>query len=130
MTIPFWSVLFIILIPFVLALVNDYLRLKEFGEFDNQHPREQTAKLTGLGARVWAAQQNAWEALVMFVPCVLIAHLAGADPGGSATAAIVFCAARVLHAAFYISNLGTPRSLSYFVALGCCLWLFRLAAGA
>jgi len=130
MTTPFWSVLFVILIPFVLALSADYLRVKEFGDFDNEHPREQTARLTGVGARVWAAQQNAWEALIMFAPCVVIAHLAGADPGRSATAAIVFCVARVLHAAFYISNLSTLRSLSYFVALGCCLWLFWLSATA
>ena len=130
MTIPFWSVLFIILIPFFLALFNDYLRVREFGEFDNNNPREQTANLTGLGARVWAAQQNSWEALVMFAPSVLIANIAGADPVQSTYAAVVFCVARVSHSAFYIFNIGTLRSISYFVALGCCLRLFWLAGNA
>ena len=128
MTTPFWSILFVILIPFFLALFNDYLRYKEFGEFDNNHPREQTAKLTGLGARVWAAQQNSWEALIMYSPSVLIAHLVGADPLQSTYAAVVFCVARVVHSACYILNWGALRSISYFVALGCCLRFFWLAA--
>ena len=130
MTTPFWCILFVLLIPFVLALAGDVFRIKEFGTYDNVHPRDQSASLTGMGARAWAAQQNAWEALAMFVPSVLIAHLAGADPSSSATASIVFCFARVLHAVFYLSKLSTLRSLSYFVALGCCLWLFWLSAGA
>ena len=128
MTIPLWSVLFIILIPFGLALVSDYIRFKEFGVFDNEHPREQVAKLTGVGARTWAAQQNSWEALIMFVPSVLIAHIVGADPIQSAYAAIFFCIARVTHSICYIFNLSTIRSLSYFVALGCCLWFFWLSS--
>ena len=80
MTIPFWSVLFIILIPFALALINDYVRYREFGVFDNNHPRQQTAQLTGTGARIWAAQENAWEALMIFVPPVLIAHAVAQMP--------------------------------------------------
>jgi uncharacterized MAPEG superfamily protein len=129
-TIPFWSVLFIILIPFALALINDYVRYREFGVFDNNHPRQQTAQLTGTGARIWAAQENAWEALMIFVPSVLIAHAVGADASESATAAIVFCGARVMHSIFYICNFAMLRSLSYLVALGCCLWLFWLSATA
>ncbi len=112
MTIPLWSVLFVILIPFVLALINDYMRYKEFGVFDNEHPREQTAKLTGTGARLWAAQQNAWEALIMFAPSVLIAHSLGADAHESAYAAIIFCAARIMHSICYVFNFATLRSLS------------------
>lgn len=128
MTIPFWSILFAILMPTFLALVSEYMRFKQFEKYDNAHPREQSASLTGGGARAWAAQQNAWEALMMFAPAVFIAHIAGADAQQSAYAAITFCMARVLHAAFYLFDLSTLRSLSYMVALGSCLWLFWLAS--
>ena len=127
MTIPLWGILFLILITFSLAALGDYLRFRELGDFDNNYPRDQTAKLTGIGARVWAAQQNSWEALIMYVPSVLVAHIVGADPALSGYAALVFCAARVVHAGCYLANIATIRSASYFVALGCCVWLFWLS---
>ncbi len=130
MTIPFWSVLFAILMPNILAFVSEYMRYKRFDVYDNQHPREQSAQLTGTGARMWAAQQNAWEALMMFAPAVVIAHLLGADAQLSAYAALLFCMARILHAVFYYLNWSTARSLIHTVALGSCLWLFYLSANA
>ena len=50
MTIPLWGILFLVLITFSLAALGDYLRLSELGDFDNNYPRDQTAKLTGIGA--------------------------------------------------------------------------------
>lgn len=128
MTVPFWCVLFVLVVPFVLSLVNDIMRLREFGRYENNYPREQSASLSGVGARIWAAQQNAWEALAMFAPSVIIADLAGADALLSTYAALLFCVARVLHALFYALNWSTLRSSIYFVALGSCFWLFWLAA--
>ena len=130
MTTPFWALLFLILLPIVLAGVSDYLRAREFDSYDNNYPREQTAKLSDLGKRAWAAQQNAWEALIIFTPSVMVAHLTGADVQQSAYAALIFCGARAAHAAFYLLNSATLRSISYMVALGCCCWLFWLAANA
>ena len=127
MTIPLWGILFLIVMPFLLAGHNDVIRYKKFGTFDNNYPREQTAQLSGLGARVWAAQLNAWEALAIYTPSVLVAHIVGVDPAMAAKAAIIFCAARVFHAAFYILNISPLRSLSYFVALGCSFWLFWMS---
>ena len=78
----------------------------------------------------YAAQQNAWEALALFGTAVIVAHLAGADPGQSATAAVVFVLARVLHGVLYISDLAPLRTLVFVVGLGCCVWLFGLAIAA
>ena len=130
MTIPLWGILFLFLVTFCLAALGDILRVREFGKFDNRYPREQTSKLTGLGSRVWAAQQNSWEAIIIYSPSVIVAHQVGADPVNSVYAAVIFCAARIFHALFYIINLGTLRSVSYFVAFGCCLWLFWLSGNA
>lgn len=82
----------------------------------------------GAGARTYAAQANAWEAVAMFVPTVLIAHLVGVPADTMATASMVFVVARFLHGAFYIVDMSTPRSLSFMVGLACCLWMFYAAA--
>ncbi len=130
MTTPFWCLLIAVLMPYVLAGSGSYFKVKQFGSLDNNQPRVQAAALSGVGARVNAAQQNAWEALPVFAASVFVAHMAGADPGGSATASVLFVAARILHAVFYAADLAPLRSLSFFVGFAACLWLFWLAAAA
>lgn len=130
MTTSLWCLIVVVFLPVPLALLGGYYKARQFGKVDNKHPREQAARLEGTGARVWAAQQNAWEATAVFGTVVIVAHLAGADPAKSATAAVVFVGARLLHAVFYIANLDLLRSLSFLVAIGCCLRLVQLAASA
>ena len=130
MTTPFWCLLIIIVLPYVLAGMGGYFRVQQFGTLDNQQPRTQAASLEGIGARVYAAQQNAWEALPVFATSVFVAHLAGADAQKSAIAAILFVIVRILHAGFYLANLDKLRTLIFFVGLGSCIWLFILAARA
>ena len=130
MTIPFWCVLVAIFLPYVLTGVGAYHKGKQFGEIDTHHPRAQSAALEGAGARAYAAQQNAWEALAVFGLAVVVAHLAGADPQNSALASVLFIGARVGHAVCYLADLATLRSLMFAVATGCCIWLFGLAAVA
>ena len=130
MTTPFWCLLVAALLPFVLAGLGGYFRFRQFGSVDNKTPRKQSAALEGVGARAVAAQQNAWEALAVFTAAVAVAHMAGADAGASATASLVFVAARILHPIFYVANLDALRSLSFVVGFGACIGLFVLAAGA
>ena len=118
------------LLPFVLAGLGGYYRFRQFGSVDNKTPRKQSTALEGAGMRAVAAQQNAWEALAVFTAAVVVAHLAGADAGTSATASLVFLAARILHPIFYITNLDALRSLSFVVGFGACLALFVSAARA
>ncbi|MFT6592409.1 MAG: putative MAPEG superfamily protein [Zhongshania sp.] len=110
------------------AWVCGYFRGKQFGNVDNKHPRAQYAQLEGAGARAYAAQQNAWEALPVFTAAVVIAHLAGVDPAKSAIAAEVFITARILYPIFYIANKDMLRSLVFIVGLGACIALFVMAA--
>jgi len=130
MTTPFWCLLVAILMPYVLSGVGSYFRAKRFGSIDNRHPRAQAAALEGVGARAYAAQQNAWEALPVFGLSAVVAHLAGADAGSSALASMIFIAARVMHAVFYLADLATLRSLAFMVGFFSCLWLIGLAASA
>ncbi len=132
MTTPFWCLLIVILVPYVLSGVAGYLKTQQFGSLDNENPRDQAAQFEpgSAGRRAVAAQQNAWEAVAVFTAAVVVAHLAGASSGASAMAAIAFLVARIAHALCYLSGLGTLRSLSFMVGIACCFWLFGLAITA
>ena len=128
MTTPFWCLFAIALLPIVLSTLGGYYRRRQFERIDNKYPRAQSAKLEGIGARVYGAQQNAWEALPLFGAAVVVAHLAGADPDEAAATSVVFVAARVFHGVFYAANLDLLRSAVFLVGLGCCIRLFLLGA--
>ncbi|MEX1668688.1 MAPEG family protein [Zhongshania guokunii] len=128
MTVAFWCVFIACLLPVVSAWVCGYFRAKQLGNIDNKHPRAQYAQLEGAGARAYAAQQNAWEALPVFIAAVLVAHLAGVAPERAALAAEIFIAARILYPIFYIANKDILRSLSFLVGMGACISLFVMAA--
>jgi uncharacterized MAPEG superfamily protein len=130
MTIPFWCLLVAALIPYILAGVGAAQKARQFDSLDIHHPRDQDAKLTGMGARAVAAQKNAWEAFAVFSAAVLVAHAAGAAPGTSATAAVAFIAFRALHAIAYLRDVATLRSVAFGGGFACCIWLFVLAANA
>lgn len=129
MTIPFWCLLVTVLIPYVLAGVGAWQRQVQLGTIDNKNWRaNQLPQLTGMAARVYSAQANAWEAVAVFTAAVCVAHLAGADPGSSAIAAGIFLAARIAHAVLYLADLDKLRSVAFIIGWICCLWLFGLAA--
>lgn len=124
MTVPFWCVAAMIVLPYVLAGLGGYHKTQQLGSVDNEEPRSQTALLTGAGARVAAAQANAWEALVVFGLAVVINHLRGdADPGTSATVSAVYVVARILYTVAYVANYATLRSAVFLVSLACALSL-------
>jgi uncharacterized MAPEG superfamily protein len=131
-TTPFWCLLVTVLIPYFIAGTTGYLKSRDLGSVDNDHPRDQATQFAAgsAGRRAVAAQQNAWEATAVFTAAVLVAHLAGAAEGASAAAALVFVVARVAHAFCYVSGLATLRSVSFLVATVCCLTLFGLAIRA
>lgn len=129
MTTPFWCLLVVMLIPYLLSTATGYVKVKQLGRLDNKQPRIQAAQLEGMGARMVAAQQNAWEALAIFAAAVLVAHVGGGDPEKSATAAIVFVVARIVHAIAYVTNVDVVRSIAFLVGLACAIRLFLLAGG-
>ena len=130
MTTPFWCLLVVAVLPYLLANMGGYFKFKQFGNLDNNHPRLQAARLEGIGARALAAQMNAWEALGVFSAAVFMAHLTHADPEASATAAKIYVATRIAHPVFYLADIAPARSAAFLVGLGCLGRLFYLAATA
>lgn len=115
------------MLPIVLAWGGGYFRRRQFGAIDNRHPRIQYAKLEGAGARAFAAQQNAWEALALYTVTVFIAYVAGVDLHTLTMPALAFIAARVLHPIFYIADADKLRSLAFLVGFFSCVYVFYRA---
>ncbi len=124
MTIPFWCILAVILMPIPLAFLGGYYRGKAFGQADNKNPRAQVAQLEGVGARTYAAQANAWEAALLFTAAVLTSHLAGLSAAAATPWALAFVVFRVLHAIFYIRDIDMARSGVFVGSLVCVIALF------
>lgn len=130
MTVPFWCVLVVIFLPYVATVLTVGQKKVQFGTADNKLPRVQAARLSGRGARVWGAHQNALEARAPFAAAVIIAHIAGADAGQSAIVALAFVGIRAAHLVAYVSDLSTLRSVLFAAGMACVLYLFILAAMA
>jgi len=124
MTTVLWCLFLTTLLPIVLAVTGTIMRGRQLGTADNNNPRQQIQQLTGAAARIYAAQQNAWEALAVFTAAVVAAYITQADPARASQLALAFVGFRLLHAAFYAADLATLRSLAFGGGLISAVWLF------
>lgn len=122
MTTAYWCVLALVFFPPVLGAMA-----KSAG-FDNSKPREALAAATGWRKRADWAQSNALENFAPFAAAVIIGHQLGLAQGTLDQLALAYVALRVLHAAFYIADQATLRSLSYVGGLACIIAIFVMAA--
>lgn len=130
MTIALWCVFAASLLP----VLSAGLAKASGKNFDNSNPRAWLANLPGWGARAHAAQQNSWEALIIFAAGVCVAHIADAPQDRVDAIAIAFIVARLLYIACYIANRATLRSLVWAIGFFLSLALYfqapmRAAAG-
>ncbi|OIN04476.1 MAPEG family protein [Oceanisphaera psychrotolerans] len=124
-------VLFMVaVLPVFLSAVGVCLRISEFGKLDNHHPREQQARLTGIGARAVAAQNNAWEALLLLGVVVIIAVAAKVDLHSLSSASYLFLVSRMLHPVFYMANMALLRSTAFGVGWFTCVYIFYVSCKA
>lgn len=130
MTIPLWCLLVAMILPYIWLPISVSARKEQFGNADNKAPRVQVAKLEGKGGRAYAAHQNALEALAVFVPAVLTAHVAKADPMLSTVLAAAWVVCRVLHGVFYIADIDKARSGMFALAFLAAIGQFVISAMA
>ncbi|GGC00600.1 membrane protein [Marinobacterium zhoushanense] len=126
----FLVLFFVSILPILLAVAGGYFRVSELGKFDNHRPREQQAVLTGAGARVVAAQKNAWEALIFFAAVTLIAVASPVDLDKLSAPAYLFLASRVVHPIMYAADLAALRSIVFAVGWFACIYIFLIAYSA
>ena len=130
MTIVLVCITIAIFIPQVLAFASVRYRLRQFGKVDIKQPRLQASELTAGGHRTVAAQNNAWEALALFLAAILMGTIAGVPVAELSTPAILFTASRVLHAVFYLSDQAPLRTASFLAAFGAVIWIVVKAFSA
>ncbi|AWV08728.1 MAPEG family protein [Marilutibacter maris] len=121
----YWCVLIAALLPYLWVSIA-----KAGGErYNNRDPRGWLARQDNPRLhRANSAQLNAFEAFAPFAAGVVLAQLAGVPEARIAVLAIAFVVARVLHGVFYLADLHSLRSLSWFAGLGCVLALLAQAA--
>ena len=131
MSIAKWCVLAACVLPILtvgLAKASSARLSRKGGGYDNNHPREWEAKLTGWQQRASAAQANGFEALPLFIAGVLLAQMAQADPGRIDLLALAFVGIRLAYVAAYLANLGTLRTLIWTAGLGVSIALLTMGA--
>ena len=128
MTIPLWSLFIGAVLPYVWHFASFPFKAKQFGKLDIDSPRVQGEGLEDAGARVWGAQQNAWEALTIFGVANLAAFMGGVDPEGNwSMAAMIWVVVRSLHGIFYITGIAPARLVCFAAGLGMSFWILLMA---
>ena len=94
--------------------------------YDNAHPRDQQAKLTGWGRRAAAAHTNGFESFPAFAAGVLASHVTGASPHWAAIFAIAYVIARALYAFAYVGGVALLRSAVWTVGFASSIALMVL----
>jgi uncharacterized MAPEG superfamily protein len=120
MTIAYWCVLFMGLLPIVAAGIAK----KGFKDFDNSMPRQWLANQTGFRARANAAQANLFESLPLFFAAVIIAAITNAPQNRIDLLALGFVFARIAFLICYIANWPTIRTIVWTAGLICVLAIF------
>jgi uncharacterized MAPEG superfamily protein len=123
MKIPFVCLALVLLIPYLLAAYGGYYRKQSLGAMDNDNPRAQAAKLDSYGARIYASQQNAWEAATLFSASVLAAYATGVTGYHIVVPCLLFVLFRIIHPLAYLRGWSPVRSTVSTAGLVCCTWL-------
>ncbi len=118
-----------VLVAFVMIYLTKAplaMAMSKEGGYDNKHPRQQQAQLTGWGARANAAHQNAFETFAPFAAAVFVAHLGNAPKDMVNILAITFVISRIFYTTFYLTNKDKFRSLTWMIGFGATFALFIL----
>ncbi len=113
-----YSLIVAALLPYI-AKIPLAIAMHKAGSYDNNHPREQQAKLHGFGARALAAHQNAFESLIIFAIAILLAITTDTINENIEFLALLHVGFRVIYHILYLLNLGVLRSVSWGMAIGC-----------
>jgi uncharacterized MAPEG superfamily protein len=125
MTIAFWCVLVVLLLPYILSVLARAGAAKADYVGD---PRGFNEGLSGWRRRAHFAQLNAFETFPAFASAVIIAHLVGTPQGRLDAVAVGFVVLRALHAGFYLADKPGLRSASWQAGMLCIVALFVFAA--
>lgn len=113
-----WCLFIAAALPYIAKIPLAFAMIKA-GGYDNNHPREQQANLTGFGARALAAHQNAFESLIVFSIAILLAMVTNTTGDTIQLLAMVHIGARIIYNGLYLVNIGVLRTLFWLIAIAC-----------
>jgi uncharacterized MAPEG superfamily protein len=105
----------LLFLPYTLNLMAKWGLAYAVGNRDEQKP------LAPWAERAKRGHYNAVENLVVFAAVVLTAHLLNKHSGATATAALVYFWARLVHYVAYALGIPWVRTLAWTVGWVCCL---------
>ncbi len=94
---------------------------------DNANPRVFQQSLTGVAARVNAAQMNAYETLPVFLAAVLTAEYMVVQQNVINQLAWAYVILRVVYVLAYMINMSLLRSIIWTLSFACSMLLFYLS---
>lgn len=101
----------------LIAKIPVAIEMAKLGKYDNQHPRQQQAALTGLGARALAAHNNCFEAICYFAPTVLLVLALDEHTVTTVQWCVAFVILRFFYLIFYWANIHILRSLVWVASM-------------
>ena len=129
MLVEMLSLLMAIVLPMITKVPLAMAMIKDNG-YNNHYPRNQQSQLTGIGARAKASHENAFEALLMFIPGALAVLVTGQIDTYAQYLAQGFIVARVLYHFFYLFDWHLLRSLVWTAGFVCSVLLLLHAVQA
>ena len=114
MTIAYWCVFIVIVLPYIWVLAA---RLPGFSLERNLRPRVVSDSFSGLQQRFYWAHLNALEAVAPFAAVVIIAHNLQLEQVLLDTLAMSFVGFRLAHAVAYAANQGMLRTAMFAGAM-------------
>jgi uncharacterized MAPEG superfamily protein len=125
MTIAYWCVLVVVLLPYFLSLAarSAASRREYIGD-----PRSYSDTLTGWRRRAHLAHLNAFEATPALLAGIVVAQFAQAPREHIDVLAVLFTCLRLIHALLYIADRPQLRSHAWRLGIMCVIAMFIDAA--
>ncbi len=117
MTLELWMLAGSVLLLFVLIMIQQLHTDVTIGAKYALSNREVPKPITGLSGRIDRTLANHKENLLLFAPIVLILATVGISTGVTRNGAILFLAARIVHALSYIFGLIPFRSVVWMLGI-------------
>ncbi|MDN4501725.1 MAPEG family protein [Alteromonadaceae bacterium BrNp21-10] len=120
MFIELCSLLVAILLPILTKVPLAIAMIKEKG-YDNRYPRQQQQRLMGFGARAKASHENAFEALILYAPIIVLTMALNSTSTLSQYGALGWILSRLVYHTAYLLNWPLLRSVVWLVSYSCTM---------
>lgn len=123
MSLPFFFLLLVCILPLGMTSIA---KLGRFRLRDNRNPREWRKDLDGFRARAYAAQDNGFEALPLFIAGFFTSFSLRGEHTTLTLLAGLFVVARIAYGFCYLFDRPSLRSIVWMVGFGSSIALFFL----